>query len=83
MGFPDEYFWDGGALDKQYIDTSGHVDYPLAQHNPTPDTWQGTTPDTLMGGGVYGPALPKLPKYYLFQVCKWFNEKNGYTWKGV
>jgi uncharacterized protein (DUF2345 family) len=83
LGFPDEYYWDGGAMDKQYIDGTSHLNLPLAKNNPNSNIWQGTTPDTLMGNGVYGPNLPRLPKYYLSQICKWFKEKNGYEWKAV
>ncbi|WP_321788946.1 DUF2345 domain-containing protein, partial [Paraburkholderia sp. J94] len=83
FGFPDEYYWDAGAVHKDYIDQSRHLKLTLAQSNPRTDVWQGCTPDTLMGSGVYGNSIPKLPKYYLSQICKWFGEVNQYTWKGA
>ncbi|MEM5461618.1 hypothetical protein VSR69_43675 [Paraburkholderia phytofirmans] len=30
LSFPDEYYWDGGAVHKQYIKSDRTVDVPLA-----------------------------------------------------
>ncbi|TDY22476.1 Rhs element Vgr protein [Paraburkholderia sp. BL6665CI2N2] len=82
FSFPDEYYWAGGAVHKQYIKSDKTVDVPLAKNNPNKQTWQGSTTGTLMGQGVYLP-VSQTPSYYLEHICEWFRNKNGVTWKAV
>lgn len=82
LSFPDEHYWDGGAVHKQYIKSDRTVDVLLARNNPNKQTWQGEINGTLMGGGVYDPKT-ETPGYYLEHICEWFHNKNGITWKAV
>uniref|UniRef100_UPI0020297375 type VI secretion system Vgr family protein n=1 Tax=Caballeronia sp. AZ10_KS36 TaxID=2921757 RepID=UPI0020297375 len=82
FSFPDEYYWGGGAVHRTYVKADSTIDLPLAKNNPDKNVWQGTTADSLMGGGVYD-SVAMTPPYYLVHICDWFKSKNGITWKAV
>lgn len=82
FSFPDEYFDQGGAIHKKYINTRQQIDLALATASADKNIWQGIGRTTLMGPGVYDPGV-KMPSYYLNRVRDWFGRQTGWDWKVV
>lgn len=84
FSFPDEYYDQGGAVHKQYInvETNQSIKLALAQNNSNKDTWQGTTNENVMGVGVY-QKVSKTPPYYLYRIRDWFQNETGREWKVI
>ncbi|WP_167760252.1 type VI secretion system Vgr family protein [Paraburkholderia pallida] len=80
FSFPDEYYDQGGAVYKEYIDKQQQIDLVLAVASPDKGMWQGIGRTTLMGPGVYTPGV-KVPSYYLNRVRDWFGRQTGWDWK--
>jgi hypothetical protein len=81
FSFPDEYFDQGGAIHRSYINkTDQTVSLALATNNPNKDVWQGTTTENMMGVGVYN-ELTKTPPYYIYRIRNWFQARTGREWK--
>ncbi|CAB3798059.1 hypothetical protein LMG28688_04669 [Paraburkholderia caffeinitolerans] len=82
FSFPDEYYDQGGAIHKKYIDKQQKIDLALATASADKNMWQGIGRTTLMGPGVYDPGV-KMPSYYLNRVRDWFGRQTGWDWKVV
>lgn len=82
FSFPDEYFDQGGAVYKGYIDEEQKIKFALATASSDKNMWQGIGDTTLMGPGVYSAGV-KVPSYYLNRVRDWFGRQTGWDWKVV
>jgi hypothetical protein len=80
FSFPDEYYDQGGAVHRDYIDTTQHVDIKLAKANAERDKWQGRATRNLMGTGVYDEGNGKTPSYYVYRFRDWFEKATGRDW---
>ncbi|CAE6855563.1 hypothetical protein R75461_07690 [Paraburkholderia nemoris] len=76
FGWPDEYFLDGGAVYKGYINAQKVVDVTM---NQLTDNWQRSTNTNLMGLGMYN-AAPTIAKYYMYGFRDWFKGRTGIEW---
>jgi type VI secretion system secreted protein VgrG len=76
FGWPDEYFLDGGAVYKGYINAQKVVDVTM---NQLTDNWQRSTNTNLMGLGMYN-AAPTIAKYYMYGFRDWFKGRTGIDW---
>ncbi|MFX1767200.1 hypothetical protein PWP93_32390 [Paraburkholderia sp. A1RI-2L] len=80
FSFPDEYFDQGGAIHKNYIDAATQtLKFASVIGNTNRDEWQGIGRTTLMGPGVYTPGV-KVPSYYLDRVKHRFSTQTGWDW---
>lgn len=83
FSFPDEYFDQGGAVHRDYINKTGQtVNLALATNNPNKDVWQGTTTANVMGMGVYNESA-ETPPYYVYRIRDWFQSRTGREWKVI
>ncbi|TDG16952.1 type VI secretion system tip protein VgrG [Paraburkholderia silviterrae] len=76
FGWPDEYFENGGAVYRKYINEQGLVN---VQMNPLTDDWQRTSDTNLMGQGAYSER-PAIRKYYMYGFRDWLKDQNGIEW---
>ena len=77
IGWPDEYFEDGGAVHHRYVKADRTIDVALTE--PTND-WKRHSTTNLMGDGVY-LSRPGTPEYYFDSFRKWFESKTGLHWR--
>ena len=77
-GYPDEYYANGGAVHKMYIDPQTRlVDVKKAE--PI-DDWKRDKNGHLMNSALPN-QLPIIPPYYLNEFRKFFEQKTRVEWK--
>lgn len=76
LGWPDEYFEKGGAVNKKYIKQDLLIDVAMQEEA---DDWKRASSDNLMGYGAWNSTVLVQP-YYMNHVKDWFSEKTGAEW---
>jgi type VI secretion system secreted protein VgrG len=79
FGAPDEYWYWGGWIHKQYI-KDGKLDFAKGAEFSGKLTWQMLSGTNLMGEGSNASRADVRP-YYLEYVRKGFEEMTGKRWK--
>ena len=77
FGFPNEYFENGGAVHKRYIDpVIQKVDIKISEPQ---NEWKRCINGQLMSSPVPG-KMPIIPPYYYEEFRKYFEKKTGVKW---